>query len=177
MLGKIRSLYRKIYLGRLVKKGMKLGKNFQFEKGSNIDAVFPWLVEIGDNVTFASWVYVVTHDGASQKHVGYSRVGKVKIGNNVFVGTKATIFPNVTIGDNCIIGANSVVTSSIPANSVAVGIPAKVIIDIETYKKKQSEAMKHSPVYEKEYTQWGGIDSVKKEQMKRELEGQSGFIV
>ena len=177
MLRRIRNLYKKLYLARLVKKGMKLGKNFQFEKGSNIDAVFPWLVEIGDNVTCASWVYVLTHDGASQKHIGYSKVGKVKIGDNVFIGTKSTIFPNVTIGNNCIIGANSVVTTSIPENSVAVGSPAKVIMDIDTYTEKQLNAMKHSPVYGKEYTQQGGIDLCKKEQMQRELDRKFGFIV
>lgn len=49
------------------------------------------------------------------------------IGNNVWIGAKATVTRGVNIGDNCVIGANSVVTSDIPANSVAVGIPARVI--------------------------------------------------
>ncbi len=53
--------------------------------------------------------------------------GPVNIGNNVWIADKVTILANVTIGDNAVIGANSVVTSDIPANAIAVGIPAKVI--------------------------------------------------
>jgi len=53
--------------------------------------------------------------------------GPVIIEENVWIGDKVTILPNITIGKNSIIGANSVVTKNIPSNSVAVGIPAKVI--------------------------------------------------
>lgn len=78
-------------------------------------------------------------------------MGKIKngqeapiIGDNVFVGAGAKILGPVKIGDNCIIGANAVVINNIPKNSVAVGIPAKVIkrvndnyIEIEkNYKNK-----------------------------------------
>jgi len=52
--------------------------------------------------------------------------GEVTIGDNVWIGDKVTILPGVTIGDNVIIGANSVVSRSIPSNSVAVGVPAIV---------------------------------------------------
>lgn len=51
----------------------------------------------------------------------------IVIGNNVWIGAKATITRGVTIGDNSVIGANAVVTRDIPPNSIAVGIPARVI--------------------------------------------------
>lgn len=51
----------------------------------------------------------------------------VTIGNSVWIGGNVTILPGVTIGDNCTIGAGSVVPHDIPANSVAVGNPCKVI--------------------------------------------------
>jgi acetyltransferase-like isoleucine patch superfamily enzyme len=53
--------------------------------------------------------------------------GRVKIGNNVFIGTKSIVMKNVEIGDNSVIGAGSVVTKSIPANVIAAGNPAVVI--------------------------------------------------
>ena len=56
---------------------------------------------------------------------------KVIIGNNVWIGSGANILPGVSIGDNSIIGAGSVVIKDIPANSVAVGIPAKVIKNLD----------------------------------------------
>lgn len=51
----------------------------------------------------------------------------VTVGNNVWIGGSVTILAGVTIGDNCTIGAGSVVTRDIPANSVAVGNPARVV--------------------------------------------------
>lgn len=55
----------------------------------------------------------------------------ISIGDNVWIGAKTTVTKGVTIGDNSVIGANSVVTCDIPANSVAVGVPARVIRLIE----------------------------------------------
>ena len=57
--------------------------------------------------------------------------GPVCIGENVWIGDKVTILPNVTIGKGCIIAANAVVTKDIPEYSVAAGIPAKVIKTIK----------------------------------------------
>ena len=53
--------------------------------------------------------------------------GEIVIGKNVWLGDKVTVLAGVHIGDNVIIGANSVVTKDIPSNSMAAGIPAKVI--------------------------------------------------
>ena len=62
----------------------------------------------------------------------FSRTGtkkhwkKTKIGNNVVVGSNATLFP-VEIGDNAIIGAGSVVTKDVPPNVTVAGNPARII--------------------------------------------------
>ena len=60
----------------------------------------------------------------------YSK-GVISIGNNVWIGDKVTILGNVRIGDNVVIGANSVVTKSIPCNTIAAGNPCKVIKEIK----------------------------------------------
>jgi len=57
---------------------------------------------------------------------GTIRAG-ITIGTNCWFGAKVTVLSGVTIGDCCIIGAGSVVTRDIPANSVAVGVPAKIM--------------------------------------------------
>ena len=67
------------------------------------------------------------------------KFGKIEIGNNVNIGWNAIIMPGVTIGDNCIIGAGAIVTKNIPENSVAAGIPARVIESIEEYAQKNQK--------------------------------------
>lgn len=72
--------------------------------------------------------------------------GKIIIKDNVHIGWNTVIMPGVTIGYNCIIGCGAVVTKDIPDNSVAVGVPAKVIESVEDYcnKKKDSCVMTKS---------------------------------
>ena len=55
----------------------------------------------------------------------------ITIGNDVWIGGNATILPGVSIGNNVIIGAGAVVTEDVPDNSVAVGVPAKVVKKLE----------------------------------------------
>lgn len=52
--------------------------------------------------------------------------------------------PGVRIGDNCIIGAGAIVTKSIPANSIAVGIPAKVIKNIDEYYEQHKKSVRYT---------------------------------
>ena len=59
-------------------------------------------------------------------------IGKIIIGNNVWIGDKVTILANVTIGQGAVIAANSVITKSVPPYSVAAGNPAKIIKTVST---------------------------------------------
>lgn len=80
---------------------------------------------IGHNVTIAT----LNHDFSPKKRQNINPK-HVKIGKNVWIGSDCTILPGVEIGDGAIIGAGSVVTKSIPTNTIAVGNPAKVIKNI-----------------------------------------------
>ena len=91
-------------------------------------------ITIGDNVFIAPNVCIVTEEHAmdvKQRLEGLEYTHPVTIGNNVWICTGAIILPGVTIGDNSVIGAGSVVTKDIPANSLAVGNPCRVIRTLE----------------------------------------------
>ncbi|MGD1845808.1 MAG: acyltransferase [Salibacteraceae bacterium] len=60
------------------------------------------------------------------RHQGVTRKG-IKVGANCWIGSKVTLLDGVTVGEGCVIAAGAVVTRSIPAHSVAAGVPAKVI--------------------------------------------------
>ena len=125
----------------LRKKGLNIGNNVFINFGCIIDQSFCWLITIGDNVTLAPNVHILAHDASTKNELGYTKIGKVNIGDNVFIGAGSIILPGVDIGDRVVIGAGSIVTKSIPSNSVAVGNPAKIISTYDQYMEKESAAM------------------------------------
>ena len=99
-------------------------------------------VRIGDHCSFGPNVTIVTpqhpllpderrglvcNDG-EVRHVCYAQ--PVTIGNDCWFGANVVVCPGVTVGDNCVVGAGSVVTRDIPSNSIAVGVPARVLRSI-----------------------------------------------
>ncbi|XZL94913.1 acyltransferase [Clostridium perfringens] len=126
ILAKIRG---SINLNKLKKEGLKVGKNFHAMEGVIIDPGHCWLITIGDNVTLAPRVHILAHDASTKKFIGYTRIAKVNIGDNVFIGANTVVLPGVNIGNNCIVGAGSVVTKNLDDNSIYAGNPAKKLMD------------------------------------------------
>ena len=119
-----------------IKKGLKVGDRFDRQSGTRLDISNCWLIEIGNNVVLANRVQLLAHDDSAEQWCGYRKVGRIMIGNDVFIGAGTLVMPGVTIGDECIIGADSVVTKSIPPRTVALGIPAKVVQTLDEHIRK-----------------------------------------
>ncbi len=83
---------------------------------------------IGPNVTIAAAAHPISPE---LREKGYQYNLPVKIGKNCWIGAGVTIVPGVTVGDNSVIGAGSVVTRDIPENVVAVGVPCRVLREID----------------------------------------------
>ena len=161
---------------KLIKMGMKVGKNFGRLNGVILDPSHCWLIEIGDNVTIAPRVHILCHDASTKQFLGYTKIGRVNIGNNVFIGAESVILPGVNIGNNVIIGANSTVTHDVPDNSVVAGTPAKIICSLDEYLSKAKKRMLESPCYGEEYTLRKNVSLAKRLQQKQELDGKIGYI-
>ena len=106
--------------------GAKIGNNCSFV-GRNISfSSEPYLITLGDNVRVSFDVAFVTHDGGThilRKEIpNASLYGTITVGNNVFIGARAIIMPNVKIGNNCIIGAGSIVTKDVEDGTIVAGI-------------------------------------------------------
>ena len=126
-------------------KRIVFGNNVQINDYVHISAIEK--VDIGDNVLMASHVYISDNSHGQYKGVEGDTapsvppikrpyfVAPVKIGNNVWLGEGVIVMPGVTIGDGCVIGAHSIVNKDMPANTVAVGSPAKIV-------KKYNENLK-----------------------------------
>lgn len=119
--------------------GCTIGDNNRFT-GRLYLGTEPYLIEIGSNNLIAG-CHFHTHDGGVNvlNNLDYFNgthmdiMGRIRIGNNCFIGAGTRIMKGVVIGDNCIIGASSIVTKDVPANTVVAGIPAKMICTINEY--------------------------------------------
>lgn len=91
-------------------------------------------VTFGDNVFIAPNCCFTTAEHAidpEMRKAGVEIAKPIVVGNNVWIGANCTILAGVEIGDNTIVGAGSVVTKSLPSNVVAVGVPCRVMREID----------------------------------------------
>lgn len=114
------------------------GKNIHI--GSNFTANFNLTildikeVYIGDNVMIGpnTTITTVGHPlSPKDRRAHLAQGSEIRIGNDVWLGANVTILPGVTIGDNVVVGAGAVVTKDIPPNSLALGVPARVVKELE----------------------------------------------
>jgi acetyltransferase-like isoleucine patch superfamily enzyme len=143
-------MYIELFFASPFKKAIIYHKYLGISFGKNVRILHyprwgsePFLIKIGDNVTITRGVSFVNHDGGvalfRSEFPGLNVYGKIKIGNNVFIGINTIILPNVTIGDNVVIGAGSIVNKDIIDNVVVAGVPVKFIKTIEDYKESVME--------------------------------------
>lgn len=179
LLAFLRARFRKFineetWLDDYVRMGMKIGKNCHIQSGLVVDHWNCWLIEIKDNVTIAPQVYLLAHDASSKRPLGFSRVGRVVIEDNVFIGARALIMPGVTVGKDSIVAAGSVVVKSVPPGSVVGGNPAKLICSTEEYLQKQRNLVDQVPNFDDSFAPLVITDE-KKAIMNEKLANTIGF--
>lgn len=164
-------------LSILTGKGLVIGKNVFIAPDVSIDPVASWNIAIGNDVTLAPRVCILAHDASTKQFLNYTKLGKVKIGNRVFVGACSIILPGVTIGDDVIIGAGSVVSRDVPAGVVAGGNPAKIITSTDDFLSKRRTEMDVYPCFGEEYSPAYNATKTKINEMNRRMNNGAGFVV
>lgn len=113
------------------------------------------VIQDGAKVTFGNNVFIGPNccfttaehpTDPKQRKAGLEIAKPVTVGSNVWIGAGSSVLAGVTVGDNTVIGAGSVVTKSIPANVVAVGVPCRVLREITEADKTRY------PIYMGDYT-------------------------
>ncbi|MDE5413798.1 acyltransferase [Alkalihalobacterium chitinilyticum] len=166
-----------IWLEDYIKLGLQIGENCSIQPGVILDYSHCWLIKIGNNVTIAPQAYILAHDASTKRLNNYTKISSVTIEDNVFIGARALIMPGVTIGKNSIVAAGSIVTKSVPAESVVAGNPARIITTLEEYMYKKNNELLQSPnVFDYKYTLNGNISNEQKNIMYLELKNKIGFI-
>ncbi len=144
----IKKIYRYIHKSVMLRVNhTKYARKIGVNMGENIHlygtigwGTEPWIITLGNNVHITNGVRFVTHDGGTLlfRHLvpDLEITKPIVIGNDVYIGNNVIILPGVTIGNKVIIGAGAIVSRDIPDNSVAVGVPAKVIKTADEYFEK-----------------------------------------
>lgn len=133
-------IQRKGYRAQLRRQGLKHGERFRMNR--YVDISDPHLVTVGDDVGIGAYAQLIAHDASHKRFIGYTRLGRITIGNKVFIGQRATILPGVTIGDETIIAACAVVTMDVPPRTIVAGNPARVVRELteDYWQGKRAEA-------------------------------------
>ncbi|AKR10009.1 hypothetical protein ICM_02299 [Bacillus cereus BAG1X2-3] len=107
-------------------KNITIGKNVFFNTGCSFQDRGG--IHIGDNCMIGMNVTIATlNHGLTLKTRNTTYASPVTIGENVWIGSSATILPGVTIGNNSVVAAGAVVTKDVPENTVVAGVPATVV--------------------------------------------------
>ena len=122
------------YAGETFYPSIIIGDNCNIGEHTHITSINK--ITIGNGLLTGRYVYIGdnSHGGLSLEEADIPPIkrklqskGDVVIGDNVWIGDKATILAGVHIGDNVIVAANSVVTKDVPSNTMVAGVPAKII--------------------------------------------------
>jgi maltose O-acetyltransferase len=125
--------------------GLQLGEDVWLPRSTWIDPDYAFLVSIADHCGFGGDCLILAHDAQMDEFLDGARVGRVVIHESCHIGARTTILPGVEIGPRTIVGANSVVSKSLPPDTVCAGNPARVLCSLDEYLARHRHRMERSP--------------------------------
>jgi len=128
-------------------RGMHIGNDVWLPASTWIDSEYCFLISIGDQCGFGEECHILAHDAQMDEFLDAGRVGTVVIHSSCHIGARTVILPGVEIGPRTIVGANSVVSKSLPPDTVCAGSPARVICRLDEYLEKHRRQIKCGPVF------------------------------
>ncbi|HYV96153.1 MAG TPA: DapH/DapD/GlmU-related protein [Gemmatimonadaceae bacterium] len=138
---------RRSALAGLSARGLKIGRDVVIMPDVTIDTGYPWLIEIEDGCRISSQVRIMAHDATSFRELGVTRIGRVRILRESFIGERSIILPGVTIGPRAMIAAGSLVTHDIGPGQMAAGNPARVYGKFEDYLQRVRTTVADSALF------------------------------
>jgi acetyltransferase-like isoleucine patch superfamily enzyme len=116
--------------------GVSIGKHVFVGLDTWLDDQFPELIVIEDDVTISFRVTVVVHDDARRMNAVIpgaleGTVAPIRLARGCYLGACCVILPGVTVGERAVVGAGAVVTRDVPPGKIVLGVPARVVRDVD----------------------------------------------
>lgn len=121
--------------------GMHIGEGVLLPASTWIDTSHCFLISIGNWCGFGEGCLILAHDAQMDEFLDAARIGRVVLHDSCHIGARTIILPGVEIGPRTIVWANSVVSKSLPPDSVCAGAPAKVVCSLEEYLARHREQL------------------------------------
>ena len=132
---------------RLRSLGMQIGQGVNLPASTWIDVSHCYLIAIGDWCGFGEECMLLAHDGQFDEFLNAGRIGRVVIHPHSHIGARSVVLAGVEIGPRTIVGAHSVVTRTLPPDTVCTGAPAKVVCSLEEYLERHRQRMATRPTF------------------------------
>lgn len=127
--------------------GMHIGDDVLLPPSTFIDVSHCFLISIGDHCGFGPECLILAHDAQMDEFLDAARIGRVVVHESCHIGARSVILPGVEIGPRTIVGAQSVVTRSLPPDTVCAGNPAQVLCSLDEYLEKHRVRMRSRKVF------------------------------
>jgi maltose O-acetyltransferase len=153
---------------------MHLGADVWLPDSTWIDPDYCFLISIGDHCGFGAECLILAHDAQMDEFIDAARIGRVIIHPSCHIGSRTVILPGVEIGPRTIVAANSVVSRSLPPDTVCGGAPARVICSLEDYLAKHRARLATHRTFR--YTK-NPLTTQERLEMVDALRSQDGYVV
>jgi maltose O-acetyltransferase len=154
---------------RLRELGMHIGNDVFLPMSLWVDVSHCYLISIGDRCRFAPNCAIFAHDAIANEFIDAGKIGKVILHESCCFGYGTIILPGVEIGPRVITSAGSVISTTIPPDSMVAGNPAQVVGKLSDYIRFQKLCLKKYPVFP--YLEFGldNLPVAKREEMLKTL--------
>ena len=131
-------------LENLKAAGMTIGQGVNMPASTWIDASHAHLISIGDWCGFGEQCLILAHDAQMAEFLDVRMLNRVVLHESCHFGSRTVILPGVEVGPRTLVGANSVVSRSLPPDTVCAGAPARVLCTLDEYLARHRERMRQA---------------------------------
>lgn len=157
--------------------GMHIGEDVLLPPSTFIDQSHCFLIRIGDHCGFGPFCTILAHDAQMDEFLDAARIGRVILHESCHIGARTIILPGVELGPRTIVGAGSIVTKSLPADTVCAGSPARVLCSLDEYLARHRKRIAEQESFDYMQYDLRFIDAERKRRMVEALMQRDAYIV